>query len=161
MALNNNFFDVVPLQVTFFRKLKDIAEKRKKFTKLDEWVAEWKKLGIKLDKWDLSGLFNWKRWITEERLKNIAIVAWVTDEEYENLKKEARIEALKFYWIDIEKLKKSSQLDDFNLLDGLDLDIDLIKELFPKLSPWDKDELKSEIEFLIKMKMAKKDNKFN
>jgi hypothetical protein len=101
MTTDKDFFDKIPLQKIICRKLKNVAEK--KWIKIwEDWIEKWKEKNIKLDQWDLSGIFNWKKGVTSEKLIKIADTIWVTEKELEKIVAESKMDELKiYYWEDL------------------------------------------------------------
>jgi hypothetical protein len=101
MTIDRDFFNKIPLQKIICRKLKKIAE-QKWIKTWDDWIEKWKEKNIKLDQWDLSGIFNWKKGVASEKLIKIADTIWVTEKELEKIVAEAKMDEIRiYYWEDL------------------------------------------------------------
>lgn len=147
MALDRDFFDKIPLQKIIFRKIKNIAE-NKNISTWKDWINEWLKYNIKLDEWDLSNVFNWRKWVSSEKLTQIAIVAWINEKQLEEIVKESKKEELeKYHGVNFIPDGKVNTLEDIDFDNEELLKVMFKKEFGKELSDHDRDEILNFIKF--------------
>lgn len=142
--LQIDYFDKLQLLKIIGRKLKNIAT--------EKWITmiKWSELVPWLTQWDLSLILNWKRWVSTERLTQIASAIWISQKKLDEIVKESKKDELRIYYgedIDIIPDWK------INTLENIDFDNEeLLKVMFKKefgkdLSDHDKEEILNFIKF--------------
>lgn len=98
MSYEVDYFDKLQLLKIIWRKLKKIAQ--------EKWITleEWSNRGAWLWKWDISNVMNWKKWVSTEKLIQIAWAIWVSKKQLEKIIVEAKKDELRiFYWVDVDQ----------------------------------------------------------
>ncbi len=142
--LQIDYFDKLQLLKIIWRKLRNIAND--KWYNLTQWsnLLEWTTHG------DLSNILNWKKWVSSEKLIQIASAIWISQKKLDEIVKESKKDELRIYYgedIDI--------IPDWNIntLENIDFDNEeLLKVMFKRefwkeLSNDDKEEILNFIKF--------------
>jgi len=142
--LQIDYFDKLQLLKIIWRKLRNIATE--KWITLKKWVDLW----IWLAQWDLSNILNWKKWVSSEKLIQIASAIWISQKQLDEIVKESKKDELRIYYGEDINLIPDGNLD---LLEDIDFENkELMKVMFKKpfwkeLSDHDRDEILNFIKF--------------
>ncbi len=94
-----DYFDKLNLLRIIGRKLRNIASE--KWLNLTEWsnLIKW------LWQWDLSLVLNGKKWVSSEKLTQIAEAIWISKDKLDKIVAESKKEELRiYYWEEIHNL---------------------------------------------------------